>query len=175
VNKAASAFNPEKLQWLNQQHMMRAPLRTLAEQLQWQLQRLGVETSDWAKLEGIVAAQRERAKTLKDMAQASLFFFREFESYDEKAAKKNLTAESRPLLVTVREKLSGLGTWNAENIHAALNDVCTAAGVQLGKVAQPVRVAVSGSGVSPPIDQTVALLGKDATLKRIDRALTYAG
>lgn len=173
VNKSASAFNPEKLQWLNQQHMMRAPLRALAEQLQWQLQRLGIETSDWHKLEGIVAAQRERAKTLKEMAQASVFFFREFDSYDEKAAKKNLAAESAPLLASVRDKLAKLERWDAAGIHAALNDVCTSAGVALGKVAQPVRVAVSGGAVSPPIDQTVALLGQETALRRIDRALRF--
>jgi glutamyl-tRNA synthetase len=58
-------------------------------------------------------------------------------------------------------------------VHAALEQICAEASVGLGKVAQPLRVAVSGGGVSPPIDQTVALLGRDATLKRIDRALQF--
>jgi glutamyl-tRNA synthetase len=173
VNKAASAFNPEKLLWLNQQHMMRAPLRELALPLQWQLERLGVRAQDLDQLEGIAAAQRERSKTLKEMAQASLFFFREFEQYDEKAARKNLTAESRPLLSTVRAKLTELTPWAASGVHAVLEKVCVEAGVGLGKVAQPLRVAVSGGAVSPPIDQTVALLGREMTLKRIDRALQF--
>jgi glutamyl-tRNA synthetase len=173
VNKSASAFNPEKLLWLNQQHMMRAPLHDLAVQLQWHLERVGVQTSDLEQLEGIVAAQRERAKTLKEMAQASLYFFREFEQYDEKAARKNLTAESRPLLLAVRERLAGLTPWSAEGVHAALEAVCAEAAVGLGKVAQPLRVAISGGAVSPPIDATVALLGRELTLSRIDRALEY--
>jgi glutamyl-tRNA synthetase len=175
VNKSASAFNPEKLQWLNQQHMMRAPLRELALQLQWQLQRLGVEASNLEQLDGIAAAQRERSKTLKEMAQASLFFFRDFERYDEKVARKNLTAETRPGLAAVRAKLANLSPWNAPGVHAALEGVCAELGVALGKVAQPLRVAVSGGAVSPPIDATVALLGREATLARIDRAVEFIG
>ncbi len=173
VNKSASAFNPEKLLWLNQQHMMRAPLYDLAQRLKWQLERLGVQANDLKQLEGIVAAQRERARTLKEMAQASVFFFREFEQYDEKAARKNLTAESRPLLAAVRERLAQLTPWSAQGVHTALEDICASVGVGLGKVAQPLRVAVSGGAVSPPIDATVALLGQEATLQRIDRALEY--
>ncbi len=175
VNKSASAFNPDKLLWLNQQHMMRAPLYDLALQLKWQLERFEVQAKDLKQLEGIVAAQRERAKTLKEMAQASLFFFREFEQYDEKAARKNLSAESRPLLTMARERLVQLTPWTAPGVHAVLEDICTSTGVGLGKVAQPLRVAVSGGAVSPPIDATVALLGREATIGRIDRALEYIG
>src|SRR5262249_36751995 len=75
VNKAASAFNPEKLLWINQQHMMKAPVEVLAAALRAQLKRLGIETSDQALLEGVANAQRERAKTLKEMAENSRFFF----------------------------------------------------------------------------------------------------
>jgi len=175
VNKAASAFNPEKLLWLNQQHMMRAPLRGLAEQLQWHLKQIGIEADDLTQLEGIAAAQRERSKTLKEMAQASVFFFKDFESYDEKAAKKNLTAEALPLLAAVRGKLATLQPWAAEGVHAALNVICTENNTTLGKVAQPLRVALSGGSVSPPIDATVALLGRERALQRIDRALQFLG
>jgi glutamyl-tRNA synthetase len=175
VNKSASAFNPDKLLWLNQQHMMRAPLRDLAVQLEWHLARLGVQARDLKQLEGIAAAQRERAKTLKEMAQASLFFFRDFEQYEEKAARKNLTAESRALLSAVRERLMELSPWSAEGVHRVLEQICADAAVGLGKVAQPLRVAVSGGAVSPPIDATVALLGKETALRRIDRALDYIG
>jgi glutamyl-tRNA synthetase len=173
VNKSASAFNPDKLQWLNQQHMMRASLHDVAVQLQWQLGRLGIDTQDLEQLEGIVAAQRERSKTLREMAQASLFFFRDFERFDEKAARKNLTLEAQPGLAAIRAELEKLTPWNAANIHAALEAVCARLGVGLGKVAQPLRVAVSGGAVSPPIDATVALLGRDKTLARIDRALGH--
>src|SRR6186713_2580663 len=94
VNKSASAFNPDKLLWLNQQHIMRAAPERLAEYLKPQLAALGVAVTDERTLVGAAKALQERAKTLRDMAQNSLFFFRDFASYDEKAAKKSLTAES---------------------------------------------------------------------------------
>jgi glutamyl-tRNA synthetase len=171
VNKSAAAINPDKLLWLNQQHMMHAPLPRLAQDLQWQLQRLGVICNDLTLLEGVVAAQRERAKTLEEMARASMYFFQDVTEYDEKAARKNLTTEAKPLLSAVREQLAALGEWNAPAIHGVLEAVCAQAGVGLGKVAQPLRVAISGSSISPPIDATLALLGRDTVLKRIDQAV----
>ena len=111
VNKSASAFNPEKLLWLNQQHIMRATPERLAEYLKPQLAALGVAVTDDRKLLAVAKAQQERAKTLQEMAQNSVFFFRDFDGYDEKAAKKNLTAESVAPLRTVRDKLSALDEW----------------------------------------------------------------
>lgn len=174
VGKAASAFNPDKLLWLNQQHMMKAPVQLLAAGLQQQLARLGVETSDQALLEGVCEAQRERAKTLKEMAANSLFFFRDFAEYEAKAAAKNLNAAAAPLLEALLGKLQALASFDAPAVHAAINDVATASGAGMGKVAQPLRVAVSGSGVSPPIDATVALLGRERSLARLAKALEYA-
>jgi len=174
VNKAASAFNPEKLLWLNQQHLMRTPVSVIATALGESLARLGVQTPDRGLLEGVVNAQRERARTLAEMAQNSLFFFREFEHYDEKAARKNLTAETAPLLHAVGEAIVGVMTWNAGAIHDAINAVATRYGVTLGQVAQPLRVAVTGGAVSPPIDTTVALLGRSTVLSRIQRASAAA-
>jgi glutamyl-tRNA synthetase len=174
VGKAASAFNPDKLLWLNQQHIMKASAARLAAALQEQLARIGVVTDDQRLLEGICEAQRERAKTLKEMAANSVFFFRDFEQYDAKAAAKNLNAASVPLLAALQEHLEELEHWEAPAIHAAINAVAESSGAGLGKVAQPLRVAVSGGGVSPPIDATVALLGRERALARLARALEYA-
>jgi glutamyl-tRNA synthetase len=173
VNKSASAFNPEKLLWLNQQHMMRASLSTVIAGLRFQLLVLGVETTDEKLLEGVVNAQRERARTLREMAHNSLFFFRDFDTYDEKAARKNLTAEALPVLQGLQDAFKGLTEWNAGSIHEAINSVATRIGLGLGKVAQPLRVAVAGTAVSPPIDVTVELLGPDKTTSRIERALRW--
>ena len=175
VNKAASAFNAEKLQWLNQQHMMRAPVAQLAAALRDSLARLGVETDDLALLEGVVNAQRERAKTLKEMALQSLFFFRDFEQYDPKAARKHLTAVAVPLLEAVEGGLAALPEWNAGAIHTVLDTVAKRNALGLGSVAQPLRVAICGTAVSPPIDLTVALIGKARTLSRLHRAIGHAG
>jgi len=174
VNKAASAFNPEKLLWLNQQHIMRAAPERLAEYLKPQLAALGVAVTDERMLVGAAKALQERAKTLREMAQNSLFFFRDFASYDEKAAKKNLTAESVAPLRSVRDKLSALDEWTAAGAHEAVNQTATELGIGLGKVAQPVRVAVVGTSVSPPIDVTLEVLGRATTLRRLDDALRYA-
>lgn len=174
VNKSASAFNPDKLLWLNQQHIMRATPERLAQYLKPQLAALGVTVSDDRKLAAVAKAQQERAKTLKEMAHNSVFFFNELAGYDEKAAKKNLTAESVAPLSAVRDKLSAISEWLAASIHDAVNQAASDLGVGLGKVAQPIRVAVSGTAVSPPIDVTLEVLGREATLSRLSAAIAYA-
>ena len=174
VNKSASAFNPEKLLWLNQQHIMRAAPERLAEYLKPQLAALGVAVTDERTLVGAAKALQERAKTLREMAQNSLFFFRDFTGYDEKAAKKNLTAESVAPLRSVRDKLSALDEWTAAGAHEAVNQTATELGIGMGKVAQPVRVAITGTAVSPPIDVTLEVLGRATTLRRLDEAMRFA-
>jgi glutamyl-tRNA synthetase len=173
VNQAASAFNPEKLLWLNQQHMMRAPVATLAAGLRSQLGQLGVAVDDDRLLEGVANAQRERARTLKEMAQNSVFFFRDIGSYDEKAARKTLVPDAMPGLQALLDGFKALGEWNAGSVHEVINGVAQRFGVGLGKVAQPLRVAISGGAISPPIDITVALLGRETTCARIERALRW--
>ena len=108
------------------------------------------------------------------MAEASRFFFEAPASYDSKAAGKHLTAESAPILKSARESLAKLAGWRPELIHGAIQAQAEAGGLGLGKVAQPLRVAVSGGGVSPPIDQTLAILGREETLARLDRAIDIA-
>jgi glutamyl-tRNA synthetase len=171
VNKAASAFNPEKLLWLNQQHMMRAEPASLAPYLRAQLRRQGLDSEDQKLLEGVVVAQRERAKTMKEMAQNSRFFFVDRIDVDPKAAAKHLSGEALQTLANVRAQLSALPQWNAGAIHAVLNDLATRQQSGLGKIAQPLRVAVTGTAVSPPIDATLELLGRARTLSRIDAVL----
>ncbi len=174
VNKAAAAFNPEKLSWVNQQHMMRAPLARLAPILGAQLARLGIECSDLPLLEGVVAAQRERARTMKEMAENSRYFFVPEVALDEKAARKHLDASGAAALVKVRERLQSLPEWSPEPIHRSLTEIAAELGAGLGKVAQPLRVALSGGTVSPPIDATTALIGRQRVLDRIDRAIEWS-
>src|SRR5580692_5408400 len=175
VNKAASAFNPEKLLWLNQQHMVRAAPAVLVPYLRSQLRRLGLDSTDQPLLEGVIVAQRERAKTMKEMAHNSRFFFTDEFTLDAKAVAKHLAGDALQLHAQVRERLAALGSWDAVAIHAALNDLATQLGAGLGKIAQPLRVAVTGTSVSPPIDATLALLGRQRSLARIDAALARGG
>jgi glutamyl-tRNA synthetase len=174
VNKAAAAFDPEKLLWVNQQHMMRAPLARLAPMLRAQLARSGIECDDQALLEGVAAVQRERARTMKEMAENSRYFFTERIEIDEGAGRKHLTPETTGVLEQVRERLKSLPAWSAEQVHGALQALAGELGVGLGKVAQPLRVAVSGGAVSPPIDATVALIGRERALERLDRAIEWS-
>jgi glutamyl-tRNA synthetase len=170
VNKSAAAFNFEKLAWLNQQHMMKAPPARVAPLLRWHLEREGVQAADDAKLEQIVLSLRERAKTVREMAQSSVFFFRAPATYDEKAVRKHITAEVPALLAEAMEALGMLGHWNAAAIHELISGVAAAKGISLGKLAQPIRLAVCGGTVSPPIDATLAILGKSEALSRLGRA-----
>jgi glutamyl-tRNA synthetase len=172
INKAASALNPEKMLWLNQQHLVRTEPKRIIPHLRWHLKELGIESNDEELLEGIIVAQRERAKTLKEMAENSRFFFVDQVTLDPKAAEKHLTAESKGLLSELRSRLAALAGWQAPAIHAVLEELAKEKSLGLGKIAQPLRVSVSGGTVSPPIDLTLTLLGQSRTLARLDRVLT---
>lgn len=173
VHKAAATFNPGKLLWLNHHHLMHADPAHVAAHLRWHLERLDVDLAVGPKLEAVVIAQRERCKTLVEMAEKSRFFYQDFDEYEPKAAQKNFKASAAVPLTALRDALANLNDWRPESIHAAVNGVAEALVLKLGKVAQPLRVAVSGGGVSPPIDETLALLGRELTLTRIDKALRY--
>jgi len=170
VNKAASAFNPEKLLWLNQQHLMRTDPAKVTPYLRPHLARLGIEATDESLLRKIVLAQRERVKTLKEMAENSRYFFGEAVTLDEKAAAKHLTAEAKALLGELHGALHGLADWSAPAIHECIKALAETRSVGLGKVAQPLRVAVTGSTISPPIDMTLEILGRERTLHRLQAA-----
>jgi glutamyl-tRNA synthetase len=171
VNKAASAFNPEKLLWLNQQHLMRSEPAIVVRYLQPHLKRLGIVCEDEGFLCSLVLAQRERVKTLKDMAFASRYFFGESVTLDEKAAAKHLTAEARVLLNVLHQRLEAMPEWTRVSVHSALEALAAEQAVGLGKVAQPLRVAVTGGTISPPIDLTLELLGRERSLARLKAVL----
>jgi glutamyl-tRNA synthetase len=171
INKSASALNPDKMLWLNQQHLVKAQPKDIVPHLRWHLARLGVFSQDDALLEGIVLAQRERSKTLKEMAENSRFLFGDEVTLDPKAAEKHLTADARAMLAELRARFAAIATWEAPAIHAKLEELAKEKALGLGKVAQPLRVAISGGTVSPPIDQTLALLGQARTLARLDQVI----
>jgi glutamyl-tRNA synthetase len=175
VNKSASAFNFEKLAWLNQQHMMRVPAARIVPVLRWHLDREGIQAGNDAQLEQIVVVQRERAKTVREMALNSVFFFRAPSTYDEKAVRKHVTAEALTLLSDALQELAQLQDWSATAIHQLISNFSAARGISLGKLAQPMRLAVCGGTVSPPIDATLAILGKLESQSRLARALVVWG
>ena len=171
VNKAASAFNPEKLLWLNQQHLMRSDPKAVIAYLKPHLARLDIECANDTLLERIVIAQRERVKTLKEMAENSRYFFGETVELDEKAAAKHLTAEAKALLKDFAAELQSISQWEATQLHEALKAFAEKRSLGLGKIAQPLRVAVTGSTISPPIDMTLEMIGRERTLARLAAAI----
>ena len=175
VNKSASAFNFEKLAWLNQQHMMRVPADRIVPVLRWHLDREGMQAGNDAQLEQIVVVQRERAKTVREMALNSVFFFQAPATYDEKAVRKHITAEALTLLSDASQELAQLQDWSAAAIHQLISSFSAARGISLGKLAQPMRLAVCGGTVSPPIDATLAILGKPESQSRLAKALVIWG
>ena len=173
VNKAASAFNLEKLLWLNQHYLKNSDPAHVARHLSWHVGQLGIDPTEGPALTEVVKTFRGRTKTLKEMAQASAFLYQEFERFDEEAAAKNLTPETEILLQRLHESLSTLPEWQGEAIHTLINKIAVELDLKLGKIAQPLRVAVSGTAVSPAIDITLELLGRDRTLRRIERAIDF--
>ncbi len=173
VHKAPSTINPSKLLWLNQHYLKSLDPLHVAHHLSWHMGRAGLDPSQGPPLHEVVRAQRERTKTLKEMAEASHYFYREPEGYDEKAAAKHLRPEVLPALEALRGRLADLEPWTDEAIHEAVVATAEAQGLKLGKLAQPVRVAVTGGAVSPPINVTLRLLGRERTLARLDKAVAW--
>ena len=177
VNKAASTFNTDKLLWLNQHYVQHADAQRIAHLLSPHMGRLGIDPSEGADLKAVVAAQQARAKTLVELAQISAFVYQDFETYDEASAKKHLRPAAVPALERARESLEllALEDWEAETLERTLEQVALGLGEKMGKVAQPLRVAVVGRAASPGIGVTLELVGKEATLRRIEQALDCIG
>jgi len=173
VNRAASAFDVDKLKWLNQHYIKASDSAQLVSLLSDRLKDRGVDVSSGPPVDDVVSALRERAQTLDEMADKSEYFFSEFEDYDVKAAQKHLRPVAREMLADVRSRLSVVEPWSAELIHAQVMATVEDYDAKLGKLAQPLRVAVSGTAATPPIDETLLLVGKARTIDRIDRALVF--
>jgi len=171
INRAPAAFNPEKLLWLNHHYIKHSNPEHVAAELAWHMQRLGIDVSQGPPLTEVIKAQAERAKTLNDMAEKSRYFYTDVQ-YNEDSVKKHLTADVVPALNAMREGFAHLSDWHKEPIHQVILDTAEKLAVKLGKIAQPLRVAITGDTVSPPIDLTLFLLGRDKTLARLDAALT---
>ena len=173
VNKSASSFNTEKLQWINQQYIKEDTAARIAHLLSVHMGDLGIDPTTGPALVDVVEAQRERAKTLIELADICQFFYRDFDEFDAAMAKKQLRPVAAEALEKVQAALSELSDWNAETIHEVINKVAEALDVKMGKVAMPLRVAVTGGAPSPSIDLTMSLVGQEACLRRISKALDY--
>lgn len=172
INNSASSINPGKLLWLNQHYMKTGDPTHVAQHLSWHMGQLELDLTQGPPLTAIVEALRERTKTLKEMAEQSLCFYRDFTAYDAAAAKHLGAALAEPL-TALRQRFAALPAWSDAELHQAVVDTAEAFSLKLGKLAQPLRVAVTGGSVSPPIDITLRLIGRERVLRRIDQAIAF--
>jgi glutamyl-tRNA synthetase len=175
VGKAPSVFNPEKLVWLNHHYIQQADHGRLAGLVLDLLRKDGIVSEgrepDPAWLKKLVKILTERSHTLVEMKTGAIPFIKDEIAMDEKARTKHLTPEVAPLLTELAGTLKALEPFAHDTIEKAFNDLVTAKGIKLGKLAQPVRVALTGGTVSPGIHDVIEVMGKDKVLKRIEAAV----
>ena len=145
VSKSASAFNTDKLLWLNHHYINALPPEYVATHLQWHIEQENIDTRNGPQLADLVKLLGERCKTLKEMAQSCRYFYEDFAEFDADAAKKHLRPVARQPLEVVRDKLAAITDWTAENVHHAIQATADELEVGMGKVGMPLRVAVTGA------------------------------
>ncbi len=170
LNKSPAAFNAEKLLWLNQHYLKTGDVEQLAARFVPYLEKLGLDLTLGPSVVDVLQAQRERAKTFHEMAEKSIFFYKEV-SLDEKAREKHVTQTAISQLKILREALAQMVEWKALYIHRVITETADALGVKMGNLAQPLRVAVTGNIISPSIDLTLELIGKERVLARLDKII----
>lgn len=173
INKAASAFNTEKLIWLNQHYIKELDPDYVAEHLKWHMVDQNIDITNGPALAQVVSALSERAKTLKELAASSRYFYEDFTDFDETAAKKHLRGVAMEPLKLIQQKLIALNEWTVEVIHQVIEDTAAELDVGMGKVGMPLRVAVTGAGMSPSVDVTLFLVGKVRCEQRILKAIEF--
>jgi glutamyl-tRNA synthetase len=171
VNQSASSFNPTKLLWLNQQHIIAAPAERLEPELLRCLDGLGLDTAGGPDPKDVVEAYRERAETMQQMAQAASYCYEDFDEIDAQSVKKHLRPVILEPLRAARNMLAELDNWSPADIADVIETVSGNFEINMGKLGQPIRVAVTGGSVSPPIDITVWLVGQDRAVQRLDHAI----
>lgn len=171
VNAKAARMDMAKLGWLNQQYLKSDDPQAVAAHLVWHLQQHGFDLAAGPAPADIVLALRDRVQTLAEMAERATVWFRPLTDYDTAAVAKHLTAAARAPLQDARQRLAELPAWSVEAVSGALHATAEALGIGMGKVAQPMRVAITGTQVSPDISHTVYLAGREQALARIDAAL----
>ena len=171
INQSASAFNPEKLLWVNQQHIIATPVEELGLALMPFLIRAGLDPAEGPDPVDVAEAYHERAETLLHMAASARYCYEDFDVIDEKSAKKHLRPVILEPFIGARDRLAGLKQWGKTAIHEVIQEVALDYDISLGKLGQPLRVAVTGGSVSPPIDVTLWLAGQERTIRRLDHAI----
>ncbi len=171
INRAPSIFNSDKLGWINQQYMKKGKLEDIVFLVKQQLEKEGVVFDHRRAISGVVDLYRQRVRTIRELAQNIRYVFEDFKEFDPTAAKKVFKASALKPLQMLSERFELVRDWNAEAIHGIIQDITNELEINMGKVGQPLRVAVTGGSFSPPIDQTVEIIGKENSIRRIQLAI----
>ncbi|MBF0175677.1 MAG: glutamate--tRNA ligase [Magnetococcales bacterium] len=173
VGRSAAIFNLSKLDWINGHHIRSTTPEKLLPELIQHLERLGIEQPDPVFVQAILPTVRERAKTMVEMAEKSLFYFQTPREYDEKAVQKHLQPPILEPFAALVVALTGLPEWSATALETAFKQTIADHGLKMGQLAQPVRVAITGSDVSPSVFEILALLGRETALARLQTCLAF--
>jgi len=173
VNRKASRFDTEKLNWLNQHYLREGDREQVIDELRWHLERAGLDASNGPALDDLVSVQADRVETLVELVEQSRPFFADFDEFEPGAAKKHLRPVAGEPLAKLRERLSDLVDWQPDALQDAVQATADALEIGFGKIGMPLRVALMGHGQSPGINHTLWLVGRERSLARIDQALEF--
>ena len=173
VSRGVSSFNYDKLYWINQHYQKSDSPAAVAEALAWHFELQGIDVKQGPALTDLVVVQAERCKTLVEMCRLSHYFYIDEIEYDEVAVKKHLRPVTFEPLTALHRRLTEVTSWDRDTLQTCLNDVSAEFDINMSKIAQPLRVAVTGGSMSPSIDMTLTLIGKMRVLSRLERALGW--
>ena len=173
VNKSSSSINPKKLLWLNQYYLKNTENKILANILGNFFDSMNLPTDVGPSLEDLVEIQKQRMETIRDIAEQSIFFYKDFEQYDAKLTKKYLKQDIMGEFKELYDELKSIKSWDKNSIKNVIEKLTKKFEIKIGKLAQPLRVAITGTNISPSIDDTLHLLGQDKSLDRLRKAIKY--
>jgi glutamyl-tRNA synthetase len=174
VSKSASAFNTDKLQWLNNHYIKNSDPAYVAQHLQWHLDQQKLDVTNGPAITEVIKLVGERCNTLVELAEQIRYFYEDFSEFEAGAAKKHLRGVAKEPLELALAKAEALTEWTTANIKdGVIAAVCEELEIGMGKIGMPLRVAVTGGGQSPSVDAVMELIGKERCVARIKMALEF--
>ena len=173
VQQSPAVFDPDKLLWVNHQHLKQISGSEILDELALHFRSKGIRPDGKPELDELFDIQKDRCKTLVEICDTSTYFYTDISHYEENSAKRNFNHDGMKILQNLKFKLEQADDWSARQIKSAINSVSSEMGLKFSQVAPTLRLAVTGKAISPSIDVTLELLGVDKTMRRIDQAIEY--
>ncbi len=173
VNRKASRFDTEKLKWLNQHYLREGDRQQVLAELLWHLEKAGLQPAAGPDPLDLIAVQADRFATLVELVDQSRVFYTDFDDFEAEAAQRHLRPAALVPLQALHDRLQHLADWQPQALQSAIQATVDELGIGFGKIGMPLRVALMGHGQSPAIHDTLWLVGRQRSLKRIERALAW--